>query len=380
MSAFGGDVVVIGAGLIGLSIGFELAQRGATVRIYDRGEPARAASWAGAGILAPYSERLRDEALLAFGATSLREYPSFVERIRAAGDIDPHLRLDGVVHAAFNEVEAELLKHHARELAQRGVATEQLGRAALLTAEPWIGAQVISGLLIAQEGAVDNRRLGRALVAACAARGVAIERAEALGVECDARRVLGVRTELGFVSADVAINACGAWASRLGGVPQSCVPPVEPVKGQMLALAVPPGFVRHTTWFAGAYLVPRDDGRLLLGATDEAVGFDERVTAQGAHALLHAALTAAPSLGGFTVTENWAGLRPGTPDGLPFLGSTPIDGFFLATGHFRNGILLAPATARAVADAVEGKLAPELRAFSIERHTEESAPSRITHG
>jgi glycine oxidase len=379
MTASGGDVVVIGAGLIGLAIGFELAERGATVRIYDRAEPARAASWAGAGILAPYTERVRDAALLELCASSLREYPAFVARIRAAANIDPHLRLDGVVHAAFNEVELERLKRHARVLAQREVATELFERSELLASEPWLGSQVAGGLLITDEGAVDNRRLGRALVAACTSRGVTIERARALGVECDARRARGVRTELGFVSAGAVINACGAWAARLEGVPQSCMPPVEPIKGQMLALSVPPGFVRHTTWFCGAYLVPRDDGRLLVGATEETAGFDERVTAQGTHDLLSATLAAAPSLGAFTVTEAWAGLRPGTPDGLPFLGPTPLMGLFLATGHYRNGILLAPATARALADAIEGK-ATELRPFSIERlHAEESAASRITH-
>lgn len=380
MTATGGDVVVIGAGLIGLAIGFELAERGASVRIYDCGEPARAASWAGAGILAPYTERLRDEALLALCAASLCEYPAFAQRVRAAGGVNPHLRLDGVVHVAFGGVELERLKHHARALAARDVATELLERSALLAAEPWVGNQVAGGLLIHGEGSVDNRRLGRALVAACTARGVTIEHARALRIQCDARRVLGVQTELGFVGAGVAINACGAWAARLGGLPQSCVPPVEPIKGQMLALAVPPGFVRHTTWFSGAYLVPRDAGRLLVGATEESIGFDERVTAQGTHELLHAVLAAAPSLGAFTVTESWVGLRPGTPDGLPFLGPTPLAGLFLATGHYRNGILLAPATARAVADAVEGKPSTELQPFSIERlHAEESPSSRITH-
>lgn len=380
MTAAGGDVVVIGAGLIGLAIGFELAQRGATVRIDDRDEPARAASWAGAGILAPYTEHLRDEALLELCVASLRGYPAFVERVRAAAGIDPLLRLDGVVHAAFNEVELERLKRHARALAGRNVQTEVLERAALLAAEPWVGSRVAGGLLIGAEGSVDNRRLGRALVAGCSARGVAIERTAVLGVECDARRLLGVRTELGFVAAGAAINACGAWGARLSGMPQSCIPPIVPRKGQMLALAVPPGLVRHTTWFSGAYLVPREDGRLLVGATEEAAGFDERITAEATHQLLHAALAAAPSLGAFTVTESWAGLRPGTPDGLPFLGPTPLAGFFLATGHYRNGILLVPATASAIADAVEGKPVPELRPFTIERrHAEESAPSRITH-
>jgi len=369
---------VIGAGLIGLAIAFELAERGATVRVYDRGEPARAASWAGAGMLAPYTERVADEVLLDFCAASLREYPPFVDRVRAAGGMDPRLRLDGVVHAAFNQADLERLQHGARELVAREVATEILDRASLLSVEPWLGSQVAGGVIVSGEGCVDNRRLGRALVSACQTRGVLVERSSAMHVECNERRVLGVHTDLGFVAAGAIVNAGGAWASQLQGIPPSCVPPIVPIKGEMLALGAPVDFVRHATWVPGAYLVPRDDGRLLVGATVESAGFDERVTARGVHELLHAALSSAPSLGSFAVTESWAGLRPGTPDGLPFLGPTPIAGLFLACGHYRNGILLAPATARALADAIENKIGPELQSFSIERRTEESSPSRIT--
>jgi glycine oxidase len=232
---------------------------------------------------------------------------------------------------------------------------------------------VAGGLIVASEGSVDNRRLGRALAAACANRGVAVRGAGAVALECDARRVLGIRTELGFVSARTVVNACGAWAGELGGVPQACRVPVEPVKGQMLALAAPAGLVSRPTWVPGAYLVPRDDGRLLLGATVERSGFDERPTAWGTAELLRAALKAAPGLGGFTVTESWAGLRPGSPDGLPFLGPTPVDGFFVASGHYRNGILLAPATATGLADAIEGRPSPGLEPFGLARLRTEAA-------
>jgi glycine oxidase len=374
-----GDVIVVGAGLIGLSIAFELAERGASVRVYERGEPARAASWAGAGMLAPYTERIANESLLALCASSLALYPAFVERIASASGIDARLRLEGVLYAAFDESGFEGLRREARALQERGVECELLGRSDALSAEPWLGAALRGALLKRSEGYVDNRRLGRALAAACVARGATIDQTSGIAVECDARRVLGVRTDRGFVAAGVVINACGAWAARLGGVPRSCVPSVEPVKGQMIALAVPAGFVRRATWVPGVYLVPREDGRLLVGATVESAGFDERVTAQGVHDLLHAALTAAPALAGFTVTESWAGLRPGTPDGLPFLGATAIEGFLLATGHYRNGILLAPATARSIADMVESGTAAGLESFSIARFGTEAAHlERIT--
>lgn len=362
-----GDVIVIGAGLIGLATAFELAERGASVRVYDRGEPARAASWAGAGMLAPYTERITDEALLALCASSLREYPRFVERVREASGVDVHLRLNGVLYAAFEREGFDALRRQAGQLLVRGVECALLDRASALAAEPWLGAALVGGLLKSDEGYVDNRRLGRALVAACETRGVRIEQSAFIGVECDSRRVLGVRTDRGFNGARAVVNACGAWAAELRGVPPTCVPPIAPVKGQMIALSVPAGLVRRATWVPGAYLVPRDDGRLLVGATVESSGFDQRVTAAGIHELLHAALAGAPSLAAFTMTESWAGLRPGSPDGLPFLGPTPLDGFFLATGHYRNGILLAPATSRSIADAIENGDTTALEPFEIAR-------------
>ena len=375
MQADGGDVVVVGAGLIGLAIAFELAERGASVRIYDRGEPARAASWAGAGMLAPYTERITNEPLLALCAASLAEYPAFVRRVFDASGVDAHLHLDGVIYAAFDEPQLDSLERHAYILRARGVECEMLDRASALAAEPWLGAGLTGALLKRGEGYVDNRRLGRALAAACAARGVRVEENSAVSVECDARRIIGIRVERGFVPARSVINACGAWAASVAGVPRSSVAPVEPVKGQMVALAVPAGFVRRATWVPGAYLVPRHDGRLLIGATVEAAGFDERVTASAVHELLHAALGAAPALADFAVTESWTGLRPGTPDGLPFLGPTSVEGLFLATGHYRNGILLAPATARLIADAVATGNASELEPFSIARLGTEAAPA-----
>ena len=362
-----GDVAVVGAGLIGLGIAFELAERGATVAVYDRAEPARAASWAGAGMLAPHTEGVRDEDLLELCEASLAEYPAFVERVREAGGIDPQLHLDGVVETAFDDRAFEAMRRRADELRERGVARDVLERDALLAAEPWLGPRVTGGLLLRGEGYVDNRRFGRALVAACHARGVTIVRAQSVCVECDARRVLGVRTDLGFRSSGAVVNACGAWAAQLDGIPADALPRVEPVKGQMFALEVPLGLVKRPTWVPGAYVVPRDDGRLLVGATVERVGYDARVTAGGLETLLHSALAAAPALAGFTVSETWAGLRPATPDGLPYLGPTRIDGLFVATGHFRNGILLAPSTARLLAGAILDGPQSELHPFLPER-------------
>ena len=371
MTSQTGDVAVVGAGLIGLAIAFELAERGAVVRVYDRDEPARAASWAGAGMLSPHAEPI-DEALLHLCEESLAAYPAFVARVRDASGIDPRLHLNGHVHVAFDDLTFERMRDRADALRVRGVVCDVVDRAHLLAMEPWLGSHAAGGLSIANEGQVDNRLLGRALIAACAARGVSVTRVTSLRVECDKRRVLGVRTDLGFTPAAAVINACGAWSSSLDGVPEEARPAVEPFKGQMLALQLPVDLVRRSTWLPNAYVVPRDDGRLLIGATVERAQSDTRVTTEGLHRLLHAALEAAPSLASFTVTETWAGVRPGSADGLPFIGPTPIDGLYVATGHFKNGILLSAVTARLVADAVSGVAEPLLAAFSLHRRMKAS--------
>jgi glycine oxidase len=366
MKTLGSDVLVVGGGLIGLSVAFELAQRGATVRVYDRGEPGHGASWAGAGMLAPYAERIADDAFLALCQASLAQYPDFVRRVVDASGVHVELPLDGIVEAAFDAQRLNELTAFARDLAARNVQCELLDRRATLLAEPALGKHVLGALVIGGQGYVDNRRLGRALLAAARAQGVIVYApVRDVAIECDERRVLGVRSELGFAPASIVINATGAWAAQIPGVPEQAVPAVAPIKGQMLALAVPDGFMRRATWVPGAYLVPRTDGRLLIGATVEDIGFDERVTAAGIDALLHAALGAAPSLGAFTVTESWAGLRPGTPDGRPLIGPTPIDGLLLATGHYRNGILLAPVTASLIASFVETGDARPLAEFTL---------------
>jgi len=354
-------IVVIGAGLIGLAIAHELALRGANVRVIDAGEPAGAASWAGAGMLAPFTESLDHGPYEELCARSLALYPAFVRALFERGGVDARLRLDGILEVAFTHSEAQRLRN-------RPSPVRFLERDEVLRLEPALAGSVVGAAFCAAEGSVDNRRLGRALLAACAALDVRVDaHVRGVALEADTRRVLGVRGPDGFIPAAQVVNATGAWAGSLRGVPDRARVPVVPVKGQMLALAMPREFVRRTTWVPGAYLVPRDDGRLLVGATVEEAGFDRRVTARGVRALLDAALAGMPSLADLTVAETWAGFRPGSPDGLPYLGETEIAGYYVASGHYRNGILLAPVTASLIADALAGKASPSLAPFSPRR-------------
>jgi glycine oxidase len=368
MMGLGGDAVVVGGGLIGLGVAHELAGRGASVTVVDTGEPGASASWAGAGLLAPDSETMPSAELRALCRDSLARYPDYVAGLKEETGVDARLRVDGIVRLAPTAAESERLKAQGEALRGEGVPNGWLSRAQTLAAEPAVAGSIRGALVVEREGHVDNRRLGRALRAACGRRGVRFATHQrSVALETDDRRVRGVRTDDGFIAARSVVNAAGAWAGAVEGVPAAGRIAVFPVKGQMLALAMPRGLVRHDVWYPGGYATPRDDGRLLIGATVEDAGFDVRVTAQGLHDLLAAALAVLPALRGLTVSESWAGVRPATPDGLPFLGATEVEGYFVASGHFRNGILLTPATAQAVADAIAGVARPDLAPFRAGR-------------
>ncbi len=368
------DVAVVGAGLIGCGVAYELAKRGAEVTVFDRAEPARAASWAGAGMLAPFSEEMPDAAMLALCRDALGIYPAFVEELRERTGVDARFREDGTLHVALDDARLAELAAHAPTFRANGGAVAMLDRSAALAREPLLARDCAGALFVANEAQVDNRRLGRALVAACEVLGVRFERVEEVALEADVRRVRGLRTALGFTPAATVVNAAGAWAGALAGVPERARVPVEPVAGEMLALAVPRGAMHSLVWLGHRYLVPREGGRLLVGATVESRGFDARVTAAGLHDLLDAALAVAPALAGFSVVETWAGLRPGSHDGRPYIGATALEGYVVASGHYRNGILLTPVTARAIAALICEGSDDGLAPFAPGRSAPESTP------
>jgi len=362
------DVVIVGAGLIGLALARELALRGAGVRILDTGEPGRQASWAAAGMLAPLSEGL-DGPLYDLCAASLERFPAFVDELRQETGLDAHLRGEGFLAPAYDDAGVAALEARVSAAREHGYDATMLTRGQAIHLEPAL-APVAAAAHFAREASVDNRLLGRALRASVERLGVRVEQGTPwVRLAATQRRLSGVETATGFVPASVVVNAAGAWAGSLEGVPEAARVPVRPVKGQMLALEMPADIIRHTIYAERvAYFVPRDDGRLIVGATVEHVGFDTRVTAAGVSGLLDAALRIAPALGDLSIVETWAGLRPGTPDGLPYLGASSLEGYFLATGHLRNGVLLTPVTAEVLADVIEG-LEPRLSvaAFSPQR-------------
>jgi glycine oxidase len=358
------DVAIVGAGLIGLSIAYELAQRGAEVIVYDRDEPARAASWAGAGMLAPYSESVADPAMLALCRASLDAYPAFVTELAHRSGVDAYFAVEGTLHVARDDAELARLVARVPEMRANGGDAVVLDRAEVLAREPFVTTAAVGGVFVANEAQVDNRRLGRALVAAARQLGVRFERAAQIALEHDARRVRGVRIPTGFASATTVVNAAGAWAGALDGVPEHARIEIRAVAGEMLALAVPAGALRALIWRGNRYLVPRSDARVLVGATVEERGEDARVTAAGMHDLLDFALGVAPALRSFAVVETWAGLRPASPDGLPYLGATALDGYVVAAGHYRNGILLTPLTGRLIAQLIVDGSATGLEPFS----------------
>lgn len=367
------EICVVGAGLIGLGIAYELAQRGLGVTVFDRAEPARAASWAGAGMLAPFSEELPDQAMLALCRDALALYPAYVDELRERVGVDARFRREGTLHVALDDARLAELAAHAATFRANGGEVAMLDRGATLAREPMLAKDCAGALFVANEAQVDNRRLGRALVAGCESLGVRFEQVQDVALESDSRRVRGLRTARGFTSFATVINATGAWAGELPGVPERARVPVRPVAGEMLAIAVPATALRALVWLGHRYLVPRGDGRLLVGATVRDRGFDARVTAAGLHDLLDAALAVAPSLASFAVVETWAGLRPGSHDGRPYLGPTALDGYLVATGHYRNGILLAPITARLIADFVVDGRADALGPFAATRVGPEAA-------
>jgi glycine oxidase len=363
------DVAVVGGGVIGLAVAWRAQQRGLRTVLLERGALAGGASHVAAGMLAPVSEaRLAERALLELGRASAAGYPGFVEELAEASGRDPGYRRCGTLAVARDRDEAEALE---RELAERqalGLPVERLLASEARRREPALAPTLRLALAIPDDHAIDPRRLCAALATAFErAGGVVHEHAPVarIALSDDGERVEGV--ELGGaerVHADRVVIAAGAWAGALDGLPEHARIPLRPVKGQIMRLRDPAGagLLTHVIRMQPGYLVPRGDGRYVLGATMEEQDFDTSVSAGGVFELLRDATELVPGIAELAIEELQAGLRPGTPDNAPVLGPGAVAGLHWAAGHFRHGILLAPITGELLAASLTGEPLPALAA------------------
>lgn len=365
------DVVVVGAGVVGLGAAWRLAQRGASVVVVDPA-PGSGASGVAAGMIAPVTEaRVGEEALLRLTMASWARWPAFAAEVEAASGRSIGYRADGTLVVAFDADDRALLAELAERHRAMGLSVEVVRGREARRLEPGLAPGVRSGLVAADERSVDPPALVEALSAAARSAGVTLlpARVERLVTTDDGARATGVATTGPegdrVVGAGTVVLAAGSWSGLVAGVPASVCPPVRPVKGQVLTLRQPAGdplltrTVRGIVRGSSIYLVPRDDGRIVVGATVEERGWDTTPTAGGTYELLRDALTLVPALDDAELVAVRAGLRPGSPDDLPVMGCSPLTGLVVATGHHRNGILLAPVTADAVAAAVSGEPVPD---------------------
>ncbi len=367
-------VFIAGGGVIGLSIAWRARQAGFDVTVADP-DPGRGASHAAAGMLTPVSEAAYTEKeLFGLGAASLARYPAFAAELTEATGRPTGFRLTGTLQVGYDHDDLAVIDE-LRELHDSlGVPGQRLTGRECRRLEPMLDPAVRGGLLAEADGSVDPRQLTQALLAAVDRAGVRMIRQPVTRIDGRTAR-LADGTEAG---ADWVVLAAGWNSAAIDGLPAGAVPPVRPVKGQILRLRGPAGFlnrsVRGVVRGSSVYLVPREDGELVVGATQEELGEDTRVTAGGLWELLRDARALVPGLTELEFTEAVARLRPGTPDNGPVLGPCPADGLVLATGHFRNGVLLTPVTADAIVGYLTNGQLPEVAAhFTIERFAGGSA-------
>jgi len=368
-------VVIVGGGVIGLSIAWRAAEAGFRVTVCDP-DPGRGASWVAAGMLAPVTEAaVVEAALTSLGLVSARMWPTFAAEVEAASGIDPCLRSDGTLVVAFDSDDRRALEELLAVHRALGLSSEWLSPGECRRLEPLLSPRVRGGVAVAGDWQVDNRALLGALVGAGHNRNVEMRRKAVVCLRGDGTRIDGVELDDGEVLRPaVVVLAAGAWSGQVGGVPPSARPPVRPVRGEIIRLSGPADdpvllrTVRACVRGRSVYLVPRRNGEVVVGASMQEAGFASTVRAGAISELLGDAIAVVPAVAELDLVETTARLRPGTPDNGPILGPTPVDGLLLATGHHRNGILLAPLTALALVAVLRGESLPvEAKAFTLER-------------
>ncbi len=355
MKAF--DIVIIGGGVIGASIAFELADDKLRVAVLDRQQPGREASWAAAGMLSPAPDSSRDLPLVPLGRESLRLYPEFVAAIEETSGESAGYAREGTLEI-FSEPSGEADRDRRVAECQRlGLAAEAVAIEAARQREPAIGPAARAAAWLPDEGTVEPRSLMSAMVVAAKRRGAEFcADCGVTGLIRENDRCTGVIAGGEEISAGHVIVAAGCFSGEIAPENEWFVryAPTRPIRGQMMALRPDGPGLRRVLRSEKGYLVPRRDGRIVAGSTSEEVGFERRVTPAGMRKIFDVAIELFPGLAGAEVLETWSGLRPGTPDDLPILGPTDISGLLIATGHYRNGILLAPVTAKLIREWITG--------------------------
>jgi glycine oxidase len=345
------DVAIAGGGLIGGSIALELARAGLRVGLFDRQEPGQEASWAGAGILSPAPESAAMISLVPLAKSSMAIYPKFVRIVEEMSGQSVGYRPKGTLQAIFSrdareELSTVIALHHGL-----GLKAEPLRAEDARELEPALSDELEAAVLRPEEASVDNRALTQAVLEAARRSGVQFfAGSEVEAISREGSRCVGLHLNKEKIEAEWTVIAAGCYSANIEGV--AGYAPVRPAKGQMIALRAGNLKIERVLWSEKIYLVPRNDGRVLAGATVEYTGFEKGLTAGGLEKLLAGTLELAPCLAHARVEETWAGLRPDSPDHLPILGPTELDGLLIATGHFRGGILLTPITAQLVREWV----------------------------
>ncbi len=369
--------VIIGGGISGLCIGWRLAEAGRPVTVFERGEAGRGATWAAAGMLAARVEAEHgEEGQLPLLLESRRMWRDFADRLERASGIDVEYRDEGTLVVALDRDDREELEQRHEYLTGLGLELELLTGVEARRREPHLARAVNGAIYSPLDHQVDNRKVFEALKTAyLAAGGRLCEGAEVTAIVTAAGRATGVMVGAAEIAEEIAaeavVLAAGAWSRNIAGLPDAVRPPVRPLKGQMLALQMPPGaaLIDHVVWGPRTiYMVPRNDGRLVIGTTVEEMGFDTRLTAGGMFHILRYAYEILPAIYDLPVVESWAGLRPTSRDDAPILGPSALDGLVIATGHHRNGILLAPMTAELIGRyLLDGEIRAAMKPFLPDR-------------
>ena len=364
------DFLIVGGGVIGLSIAYELAGQGAAVTVIDQTQLGREASWAGAGMLPPGDPEHAADPYTMLRAVGHRMWQKLSEQLRGETGIDNGYRQSGCIEVRLAGA-PDQLREEIQLWRSEGVQVEELTSDALAMLEPRVNQSAVAAYRLPEMSQVRNPRHVNALIAACGLRGVTfIEGQPVVEFEQRQGRMTALRTPSDLYRASTFCIASGAWTRRLVAR-AGCDIPVAPVRGQIVLLSTTQLPFRHMIQTGPRYLVPRDDGRILVGSTEENAGFDKRNTAAAVHGLIEMAIDLVPALAAATCERTWAGLRPGSADGMPYLGRLPgHENAFVAAGHFRSGLQLSPATALVMRELMLGqKLTIPLDAFACDRHS-----------